>query len=242
MAKTTSQETETSWITRRLWPALMIVLVAGVGFRMVDIIRVMTHENESMMPTAVAETAESEPEEIQIAQADDDTMMAEDADSDGTAASDDVDVLASDPLLEDTMSAQDVELLQDLVARREAIEARERAVLEQERILSVTEAQIERKIKNLRELKAEIEKLVVVQNEQEKERLSKLVNIYRSMKPKDAATIFNEMELSVLIPLIDMLPDRKSAEIMAAMEPDKARTVSSELARQRGLKVPAAAQ
>jgi flagellar motility protein MotE (MotC chaperone) len=53
------------------------------------------------------------------------------------------------------------------------------------------------------------------------------------MKPRDAATIMNELDLPVLLEVVDRMKEAKAAPILAAMQPDRARQVTAELARQR---------
>jgi flagellar motility protein MotE (MotC chaperone) len=53
------------------------------------------------------------------------------------------------------------------------------------------------------------------------------------MKPKDAATIFNDLQMPVLLQVLDLMKEAKTAAIMAAMNPDKARDVTAELAQMR---------
>ena len=60
-----------------------------------------------------------------------------------------------------------------------------------------------------------------------------LVKVYESMKPRDAAAIFNEMDLPVLLQVVDRMKDTKAAPVLAAMQPDRARLLTSQLAAQR---------
>jgi flagellar motility protein MotE (MotC chaperone) len=60
-----------------------------------------------------------------------------------------------------------------------------------------------------------------------------LVKVYETMKPKDAATIFNDLAMPVLLQVLDRMKDAKAAAVMAAMNPDKARDVTAELAQMR---------
>jgi flagellar motility protein MotE (MotC chaperone) len=53
------------------------------------------------------------------------------------------------------------------------------------------------------------------------------------MKPKDAATIFNDLSMPVLLQVVDRMKDAKAALILAAMNTDKARDVTAQLARMR---------
>jgi flagellar motility protein MotE (MotC chaperone) len=60
-----------------------------------------------------------------------------------------------------------------------------------------------------------------------------LVKLYESMKPRDAATIFNDLEMPVLLGVVDRMKDRTAAPILAAMQPEKARELTIKLATLR---------
>jgi flagellar motility protein MotE (MotC chaperone) len=60
-----------------------------------------------------------------------------------------------------------------------------------------------------------------------------LVRLYETMRPRDAATIFNELAMPTLIEVVDRMKESKAAPIMAAMVPDKARDVTTQLSRLR---------
>ena len=53
------------------------------------------------------------------------------------------------------------------------------------------------------------------------------------MKAKDAARIFNTLDVDVLLNVISRMSERKSAPILAEMDADRARTVTILLAQQR---------
>ena len=54
-------------------------------------------------------------------------------------------------------------------------------------------------------------------------------------EPADAATIFNGLDLEVLISVLERMRGQKSAAILAGMNPERARLVTTELARRRDL-------
>jgi flagellar motility protein MotE (MotC chaperone) len=60
-----------------------------------------------------------------------------------------------------------------------------------------------------------------------------LVKLYESMKPRDAATIFNDLEMAVLLQVVDRMKEAKAAPVLAAMQPDKARELTAKLADMR---------
>jgi len=58
------------------------------------------------------------------------------------------------------------------------------------------------------------------------------------MKPKDAARIFEELDMEVLLEVVERMKERKTAPILAQMNPQRAKTVTLELAQRRELPVP----
>jgi len=59
------------------------------------------------------------------------------------------------------------------------------------------------------------------------------VKVYEAMKPRDAAAIFNDLDQPVLLQVVDRMKAAKAAPVLAAMQPDKARTLTSKLAALR---------
>lgn len=127
-------------------------------------------------------------------------------------------------------SQSEIEVLQSLAARREAIEQRERELDQRLAVLSAAEAQIDGKIQKLREIQSTIEGLMEKHDDQENRKIDNLVKIYTAMKPKDAARIFEQMDMPILIGVIKGMKERVSAAILADMSPDRANAVTTELA------------
>ena len=53
------------------------------------------------------------------------------------------------------------------------------------------------------------------------------------MKPREAAAIFNDMDMPVLLQVVDRMKEGKTALIFGAMQPDRARLLTSQLAAKR---------
>jgi flagellar motility protein MotE (MotC chaperone) len=128
-----------------------------------------------------------------------------------------------------------MELFQDLVDRRKKLEERERELSVREALLKAAEQELSQKYEELVSLRTEIKDLLVVQSEEEQKRTASLVKIYEGMKPKDAARIFNTLDLDVLLDVVARMSERKSAPILASMEPERARTVTIMLMEQKSL-------
>jgi len=89
-------------------------------------------------------------------------------------------------------------------------------------------------------LQATIESLIKTYDDQQDAKLMSLVKIYESMKPKDAALIFEELEMDVLLQVAERMKERSLAPIMAKMNPVRAREVTVELNALRKLPEPGA--
>jgi len=142
---------------------------------------------------------------------------------------------AADPL---SYTDEELELLQSLAKRRDELAARETALVEREALLAATEQRIDEKIAELKTLQGTIESLVGQHDAEQEAQLKSLVKIYENMKPKDAAQIFQELDLDVLLDVVERMQERKVAPVLAQMDPAKAREVTFELAQRRQLPLP----
>lgn len=136
------------------------------------------------------------------------------------------------------MTDEELVLLQSLSQRREELEQRAREIDEREVLLKAAEQRIEQRIGELENLQASIEGLLVQHDEQTETQMQSLVKIYESMKPKDAARIFEELDMEVLLEVIERMKERKTAPILANMDPQRAKAVTLELAQRRELPIP----
>jgi flagellar motility protein MotE (MotC chaperone) len=136
---------------------------------------------------------------------------------------------------EDMFTEAEIETLEDLAARREELDRRERELETRDALLQAAEKRIDEKVAELKALKAQIERLVAQYDEEEQAKLQSLVKIYESMKPKDAARIFGELEMDILLDVVERMREQKAAPILARMDPTKAKTVTAELAQRRRL-------
>lgn len=128
-----------------------------------------------------------------------------------------------------TYSESELEVLKSLSARRQDLETRERRLRQREALLNAAEQEVDRKIDELGTLRAEIEDLLDQQEEVQEERLNSMVRIYETMKPKEAASIFNTLDMDVLLAVISRMNERRSAPIFANMNPERSREVTIKL-------------
>lgn len=127
----------------------------------------------------------------------------------------------------------ELDLLQNLTKRREELDTREKELALKSKVLEATEKRINDKVLEMKTLQAELARVVEQYNTRQNSEIMSLVKIYENMKPGDAAAIFNEMDMPILLSVIDKMSERKVAPVLAGMDPRRARDVTQELAELR---------
>lgn len=133
-------------------------------------------------------------------------------------------------------SQVEVDILETLSARREQLAKWEEDVKTKERVLDATELRLNKKIDETKTLETSVKTLLEEYKKQEDAKIRSLVKIYENMKPKDAARIFDELDMPVLVLVVDTMSERKVAPILASMNPLNAKKLTMELAEDRKLK------
>ncbi len=107
------------------------------------------------------------------------------------------------------------------------------AMRTQELVLAAAGQKLDERVSELKALQARLEQLDAERRQRENKSWQGLVTVYEKMKPRDAARIFDDLDMPVLIKLVDRMKEAKAAAILAAMRPDKARETTTELAAAR---------
>jgi flagellar motility protein MotE (MotC chaperone) len=138
-------------------------------------------------------------------------------------------------------SKSEIDLLENLSKRRDELDKREKELDIKSKVLEATQKRIDDRLQEMKTLDAQLSKIVAVYDEKQNAQISSLVKIYENMKPSQAAGIFNELDMPILLEVIDKMSERKVAPVLAQMNPRKARDVTQELAamRKSAPKVPA---
>ncbi|MBP2229306.1 hypothetical protein J2847_002600 [Azospirillum agricola] len=125
------------------------------------------------------------------------------------------------------------ELLKHFAERRAEIEQRTKEMEQREALLAAAEKRIDQKVAEMEKVRTDIQKLMNQGDEKQSAQLESLVKIYETMKPKEAARIFEELDMPVLLGVIQRMKEQKTAPILAAMDPVKAKEVTSALVERR---------
>ncbi len=126
----------------------------------------------------------------------------------------------------------EVKLLTELSKRRQALEKGKQDLALKASVLKATESKIDKKMQELAVLRDQVTAVVKKYNQHESAKLKSLVKIYENMKPREAAKIFDELELPVLVSIVTKMREIKVAPVIAAMHPTRAKELSVELAKQ----------
>jgi flagellar motility protein MotE (MotC chaperone) len=122
-------------------------------------------------------------------------------------------------------------ILERLQARRQELDARAREIDIRENLLKAAEKRIETKVEEMKATESRISAANEQKAEADNARFKGLVTMYESMKPKDAAKVFDRLEMPVLIEIASQIAPRKMSDIMGLMQPEAAERLTVELAR-----------
>ncbi len=187
-----------------------------------------TPEAEQPAPTATQEPAQAAPQTAENEANKEPAPVAQE----NTGPKLDKEYLDS-PEAKQHFSQIELNILQSLAARRQDLEKMEEEVHTKENLLAATEVRLNKRIDEIKTLESNVRTLLAQYEKQEEANIRSLVKIYENMKPKDAARIFDELEMPVLLIVADRMAERKAAPILAQMNPKKAKELTVELAEDR---------
>lgn len=130
-----------------------------------------------------------------------------------------------------SMSASEIQVLQSLARRRAELDARERALDMQAKLIEAAEQRVDARVTELKTIEARITEMLGSRDEEAEKQIVALVKVYETMKPKDAARIFEELEERVLLDVATRMKPAKLAPILAAMKPELAEALTVKLVR-----------
>lgn len=127
-------------------------------------------------------------------------------------------------------SGAEREILQRLQQRREELDKRGRELDIRENMVKAAEQRISAHLAEIKEVEGRIKTETVQKDKAAADRFKGLVTMYESMKARDAAKIFNGLDMDVLIKVASAMNPRTMADIMAQMSPDVAQRLTMALA------------
>jgi flagellar motility protein MotE (MotC chaperone) len=211
----------------RLLPITIAVLAVVLAMKTVDVVRHAASSLNSESTSSMVSAAHAAvPEKPQSAAP---VPMPPASPSVQSAAPD----LAPDAGGPPPISDGERAVLLDLRQRRQELDARDAALAVRESILAAAEQKLTVRVEELAALQKRLQDLEADRLQRQEAGWQGLVKLYEDMKPRDAAVIFNDLQMPVLLHLVDRMKEAKAAPVLAAMNPDKARDVTAALAEMR---------
>lgn len=125
-------------------------------------------------------------------------------------------------------------ILERLQSRRLELDARAREIEIRESLLKAAEKRVEARLEELKAIESRITVTTQQKNDADAARFKGIVTMYEGMKPKDAAKVFDRLEMSVLFEIASQIAPRKMADILGVMSPEAAERLTVEMARRAG--------
>src|SRR5690242_9599588 len=121
-------------------------------------------------------------------------------------------------------------VLERLQTRRQELDARSREMEMRENLLKAAEKRLESKVTELKDAEGRVNTAMGTRDKVEAERFKSIVSMYENMKSKDAARIFDWLDMKILVDVSTQIKPQKMSEILAQMSPDNAERLTVELA------------
>jgi flagellar motility protein MotE (MotC chaperone) len=129
-------------------------------------------------------------------------------------------------------SAAENDIMNQLAKRRQEIEDRAKALDTREALIGVAEQRVDQKLKEMEALRNQVQTLLNQAGAAQQTQIENLVKIYETMKPKEAAKIFDALDMPILLGVVQKMKPQRVSAIMAEMAPEKAKEITVALTRQ----------
>ncbi|MGK2284475.1 MotE family protein [Pedomonas sp. V897] len=203
----------------KAWPVSFrpfpLMLAAGAGIFLVNVADVIARAPGNEPAAAQAQTAQTAQTPVKRAAA-----------SGGANAAPAQQLARAAP----PQNRVEADLLEDMARQRAKTTTSKDDLEMRERLLEAAEKRVDAKIAELRQLEAQLKELTGVRDEQASKQFASLVKVYETMKPRDAARIFERLDINVQLAVAHRMKEAKMAAILAEMNPDAAKSLTMALA------------
>jgi flagellar motility protein MotE (MotC chaperone) len=121
-------------------------------------------------------------------------------------------------------------VLERLQERRQELDNRTRDLEMRENLLKAAEKRVEAKVGELKDVESRVGSAMGNRNKAEADRFKSIVTMYENMKAKEAARIFDRLDLKILVDVATQMKPAVMSAILAQMTPDTAQRLTVELA------------
>ncbi len=223
----------------RLLPVVIVATVFMLGLRIEVVVETIANARRASLqvvtPPAQAQTTPPKPAAAPAAPAAAGAKPEEKAEGAEEKPEGEPGAASGTTFNASSLTKSEIDTLQRLSERRGQIEKREQDVAAREGLMKAGESRIDGKIAQLQELEKTIQALLGKYDKQKQAEIEQLVKIYGTMKPRDAAQIFDTLDMPILVAVVQTMPTAKAAERMALMSREKARLLTEELSTKKQL-------
>jgi len=121
---------------------------------------------------------------------------------------------------------EDLSHFEKLKQRKDELDMREKELSELEEELQKQKVELDKRIVQLEEMRNQIAQILKDRVEVDQEKVTKLVDLYSNMKPKQAADVIGSINEDLAVEVLAKMKKKNAAEIMNLLPADKARTLS----------------
>jgi len=125
-------------------------------------------------------------------------------------------------------------ILERLQSRRQELDARAREIDIRESLIKAAEKRIESKIQEMKAVESRIAAVSEQRTEADAAHFKGIITMYENMKPKDAAKVFDRLDMPVLFEIASQIAPRKMSDILGLMSTEAAERLTTEMARRAG--------
>jgi flagellar motility protein MotE (MotC chaperone) len=121
-------------------------------------------------------------------------------------------------------------LLDEMTAREARLDADEAALADRRAALALVDAEIARKLEELAAAEDSLRRTLAIAETAAEDDIARLTRVYETMKPKQAAALFEQMDARFASGFLARMRPEAAAEIMAGLSPEAAHRLSVVLA------------
>lgn len=210
-------------------PLIIFVGVLVIGVRLGDVWHAVQSGKMLTSPSAMAETKNAAPPAPAAAPTT--TVTPDQPAAAKTESAIDRPTIAPPPPDSDVSPAE-LQVLAQLSQRRAQLDGRAKDLDTREALIKIAEQRVDQKIREMDKLRTQLQTMVNTLNESQTTQTENLVKIYETMKPEEAARIFETLDMPVLLGVIQRMKPARTAPIMAKMAPEKAKELTIALTKQ----------
>jgi len=134
----------------------------------------------------------------------------------------------------ENISREEIEILLDLRAIKETLDARAKMLDERQQAIEKAESGVAKHVDELEALLAKIQDRLQQEESIRSKKIKRLTAVYASMKPEKSAPVISKMELATVVKMFARMDEKKVGKILSFLPPEQAVKITQALTKQIG--------